>query len=71
VIYDRPFVGQDLHRGCSHAVQGQERPRQDVEPAALEEGDCGTLEIRGNLECGSAQPSLFLSFANQDLIHTR
>ena len=43
VIHDHPVDGQDLHRGCFHDVQGQERPSQDVEPAAIQEGDCGTL----------------------------
>ena len=43
VIHDHPVDRQDLHRGCFHDVQGQERPSQDVEPAAIQEGDCGTL----------------------------
>ena len=58
VIHDHPVDGQDLHRGCSHDVQGQERPHQDVEPAALEEGDCGTLV--GYVDDGA------YSFAHED-----
>ena len=41
VIHDHVVDGQDLHRGCSHDVQGQERERQvDL---AVQDGDCGTL----------------------------
>ena len=44
VIHDHPVDWQDLHHGCSHDVQGQEWPSQDVEPAALQEGVTGTVQ---------------------------
>ena len=34
---------QDLHRGCDHDVQEQQRPMQKVMQAATQEPNCGTL----------------------------
>ena len=56
VIHDHAVDGQDLHRGCSHDVLGQEKERQ--EDLAVQEGDCGTLV--GYVDDGA------YSFANTD-----
>ena len=48
MIHDHPVNGQDLHLGCGHDVQEQDRYRQTVEPwwVVL---TSSAQELKGNL----------------------
>ena len=43
VIHDHLVNGDDLHRGCSHDVQGHDRHGQGVQQGGVQEGHCGSL----------------------------